>query len=480
MARPRRQAIQKLADPLAEAYRSSWEQVQAELRSLANDPRQARRRARLREIQRSIVASMDELDGVARTWVRQELPKIYVSGAVDGMAELGEDFIWSQEHREAVQRVATKTYQDLLQATKHVKADTKRLIRKVGQDAALKATLQGGTAKQAGREMARILGQNGVSAVIYKNGARHGLAEYAEMAVRTVTATTYNEGTLNATASAGTKYWEVFDGPFCGWASHDDRQALGMIVTRDEAAGHPISHPNCRRAFGPRPDITDQTLKDAKSTVTPDQTAAQIAADRARQKQITRPSPAGPKPAVAKPTVPSVPTEPLRDTEAFESLAPKDQMTGAQRQSVDFYSGAGFGRINSSLRGGSVPDDLAPHVAELDDLLDQSRIPHPIEVWRGITDPDRMFEGDTLIDDAFTSTSAERRVADKFASHAAFYGKEGAVMRIRVPAGSRASRAPSYEGEQEILLARGGRYRVSGETVEDGVRVIDVVLEESS
>lgn len=289
-----------LADPLAEAYRQAWEHVEAQRKSLLEDPKQARKRARLLEIQRSITTRMAQLDEEAADWVSTKLPQIYSMGGSAGVAEAtsgAAEFVWSVANEEAAQRIATRLYQDLLTATSHVSADTKRMIRAVGRDKALAAALEGQTAKQAAREMARVLKTNGVSAVTYANGAKHGLGEYAEMAIRTVTGTTYNEASLNGAAEHGTKYWEVFDGPFCGWASHDDRQALGMIVTRDEAAGHPLSHPNCRRAFGPRPDITTpKQAREAIGHVTPGQTKAQIAADKARLSRTTKPSPSGPTP----------------------------------------------------------------------------------------------------------------------------------------------------------------------------------------
>lgn len=44
----------------------------------------------------------------------------------------------------------------------------------------------------------------------------------------------------------------VVDGPDCGWHDHDDPdKANGKHVTFDEARDYPISHPNCRRSFGP-------------------------------------------------------------------------------------------------------------------------------------------------------------------------------------------------------------------------------------
>jgi hypothetical protein len=45
----------------------------------------------------------------------------------------------------------------------------------------------------------------------------------------------------------------VYDGPDCGWSSHDDSDlAHGSTRTLNEAQATPLSHPHCQRAFGPQ------------------------------------------------------------------------------------------------------------------------------------------------------------------------------------------------------------------------------------
>lgn len=52
-------------------------------------------------------------------------------------------------------------------------------------------------------------------------------------------------------ASGLVDFVEVFDGPSCGWLSHDDPElAHGSIRTLDDAEKHVLSHPRCQRAFG--------------------------------------------------------------------------------------------------------------------------------------------------------------------------------------------------------------------------------------
>ncbi|MFJ3248478.1 hypothetical protein [Streptomyces sp. NPDC086782] len=81
---------------------------------------------------------------------------------------------------------------------------------------------------------------------------------WAGAATLAKSAVAYNAGTLNRCRELGVRFMEVFDGSGCGWTSHSDiDKANGTIRTVEEAAGWPISHPRCLRAFGPRPDLTD-------------------------------------------------------------------------------------------------------------------------------------------------------------------------------------------------------------------------------
>lgn len=68
----------------------------------------------------------------------------------------------------------------------------------------------------------------------------------------TETGNAFNKSAIAGYRDSGlVDFVEVFDGSECGWTSHDDPdKAHGKIVTLDEAADHPLSHPRCQRAFG--------------------------------------------------------------------------------------------------------------------------------------------------------------------------------------------------------------------------------------
>lgn len=277
---PQPAALDVLQEPLLEAYRNAWRGVQAEQEALATNPLAYRRKLRLTEMQRRIEDTMGELDEKAGAWVSKQLPKAYLAGAAPGSPLA--DAAFSQINQEAVQRLAGNLFQELIQATQHVNDTTKRLVRAVAQDEALQKAIIGKTADQAAKEMRRLLEDKGIHAIRYADGSKHGLAEYTQVAMRTTTAKAYNSGTLGSAPEVG--FFEIFDGPSCGLSFHDDPTlALGLVVDRDTAEKFLISHPNCRRSFGPRPDITTaQEAKEASPTATPEQRRAQLEQDAGR------------------------------------------------------------------------------------------------------------------------------------------------------------------------------------------------------
>lgn len=256
--------------------------------ALSADPKNFRKAARLRELQQSIQRALAGLDQQTADWLAQRFPEAYALGASSAF-EVAGGFVWTQDNREAVQRLAADVHSDLLKATRRVRRTTKALVRSIARDAGLQALLEGQTAVQAARTMARKLEANQISAITYSDGSVHGLKEYSEVAIRTKTAVAYNVGTLDHASAHGVAFFEVFDGPFCGWTYHDDPElALGMVVSKLDAESYPISHPNCRRSFGGRPDVADKAQaadltrnRDTEGSVTRAQVAAQTAADQA-------------------------------------------------------------------------------------------------------------------------------------------------------------------------------------------------------
>lgn len=285
---PQPAEVLELAGHLAAVYRSTWERIQAELAAIEDDPRQFRRRRRLRELELAVKELTAHADVQARRWFESSLPAVYQLGG-QAAASVGA-FAWSAPHLDAVAALAQDAFSDLLAATDHVNRTTRILVRELARSETLLSVTAGRTATEASRDLRRVLEERGVWAVTYRDGSRHGLAEYAEVVVRTKSAQAYNAGTLNHATAHGVEYFEVGDGVDCGWTSHDDStKANGRIVTAAVARAAPVSHPNCRRSFMPRPEISSEAeARVAGPTTTEPQRADQADFERRRAETLRR------------------------------------------------------------------------------------------------------------------------------------------------------------------------------------------------
>lgn len=237
--------------------------IDAGLAAVAAFSELAAQRRALKALAARVEPLVEALNAATERWTEAELMNIYRMGAQRGAAATGTQFRWSSTHEQSLAQAVKQTNADLLAATQHIEDDTKRLIRASTKQATLDKVLYGNTATQAGRGLERELAKNGVSALVYRNGARHGLREYTAMVLRTQSALAYNRGTLEVGREQGTKYVLLHDGVQCGLYGHMVGPAAnGLIVTIDVAEAYPISHPNCIRSCN-LTDIATQREADA-------------------------------------------------------------------------------------------------------------------------------------------------------------------------------------------------------------------------
>lgn len=284
------EALGEIEDPILRAYARAHERVVQAQQAILTDPNRWRKRRRLAEVARSIEAVMEGLDEEAADWAANRLPRAYGLGVGAAASETGSaaGTLWTMIQQEAVEELAVNALQNLLEANNKVKSSTKNLIRSIVRDETLQKLIEGDTAVAAGRRVEKLMAENGIHAVTYRDGSRHGLREYSQMTVRTSTATAYNHGFVDGAQAAGVEWFEVFDG-ICGWEGHSlGPSANGMIVSRDDALSHPISHPNCRRAFGARPDLDADGAKRENSGRKTDPANDQGGAARAQASRAAR------------------------------------------------------------------------------------------------------------------------------------------------------------------------------------------------
>ncbi len=125
---------------------------------------------------------------------------------------------------DAVTHIATDAMDPLPRATRGAREDVKVMIREVVRDRVRAKVVIGQTAVDADRDLAAELAERGVTAVTCSDGRRVTRPQYAEMVVRTKTAEAHQEGGFNQGERLGIEWWEVMDGPGCGWSSHDAPQ----------------------------------------------------------------------------------------------------------------------------------------------------------------------------------------------------------------------------------------------------------------
>lgn len=279
---PQPAEVQATADELLDLFRVAQADIQAQLEQLASEgERVARRRARLRQLDQSISGLTEQLERDARTWIERRLPATYELGAETAAAELGEVFAWTQPHLQAVQDLATSTFESVLAATSFVRDSAKRWVRQEARRQTTLSLLEGRTAQQAARALVSAAGEAAealggpVGMVRYADGSYRRLADYADTLLRTTTANAYNGGSLNQFRQMGVGWVEVLDGADCGWTGHDDPdKANATVRSVDDAGEHSLSHPRCRRSFVGRPDVAN--VGQARLAV-PSTTAAQRA-----------------------------------------------------------------------------------------------------------------------------------------------------------------------------------------------------------
>lgn len=154
----------------------------------------------------------------------------------------------------------------------------------------------------------------------------------------------------------------------------------------------------------------------------------------------------------------------------------------AERDEIQAYKGVKYSNINEYLRQGS-GSFFRETVEKIDSAIGKSKLTSDVAVYRGIKNPERLF-GDRMkddltgmewLDEAYFSTSADKRVADDFAKGG------GMVMRVTVRKGapmlrlSEMGAKPDATHEAELLGGRGWKISVTGDRgAINGIRVIDV------
>lgn len=163
----------------------------------------------------------------------------------------------------------------------------------------------------------------------------------------------------------------------------------------------------------------------------------------------------------------------------LDTHATEDQVEAFQR----YTRTSAYERWNPYLRGqhGDLSQKDLRQIEYLNDLIQGSDpLRSSITVNRGIKDPDNVFGsalmrgGTEFRDNAFVSTTMDDAIMDYYR------GGGGAVVNIRVPAGTRVAVADT---EGQVLLGPGTRFRVISDKMTDVIRDPDgykILLEDKA
>jgi len=281
-----------LAARVAASLGRAWDDVQRRYQQVltsANDLRRAETLATLTELRESVEAFQAKTEASAARLRDRDIPVQYAQGA----QRAGVPFRWTQVHEEAASLLAADSYNDLLARSQEAGRTSERFaraIRQAARDPAAFTATGRYTSVQAGRLLSERLSAQGLSVVTYANGAQVPMGAYSQMTVRTKAAVAQNTGALNRYSELGVRYVEVFDGAQCGLSRHDDPdRPNGTVRPIAEMAANLLSHPQCRRSLGARPDITsDLDARLAEPSTTAEQRLDQAASEQAQARRPAR------------------------------------------------------------------------------------------------------------------------------------------------------------------------------------------------
>lgn len=292
--------VDALEAPILTVFRAAY----TRLAELAAEATTENRRSRILGLAREADDILLSLDTPLRAWLVTEFPQVFALGAAAiGLPRNS----FTLASADTVQRLVTDTYTLMSATIDETRRTTSAAFRRATVQAAARITLAGDPAAGEGRKVAAQLRRDadeiyrGVARVRYANGAYHRLDEWAETAVRTQTASTYNRAWTDRLRwdaeedgqPIETVWVEVFDGANCGWRNHDDAdKANGTVRRLDDVENNRLAHPRCRRSFGERHDVaTPEEAARAEPTASAAARADQAATEREIAAQVARRAP---------------------------------------------------------------------------------------------------------------------------------------------------------------------------------------------
>lgn len=270
--------------PLIAAWREADDEIQARIEAAAaryaresdRETKAAQRRAmaRLRRAGDLVDSELAALETITRSWLVNEFPLMYEASSAAAALAVGGEFVMNENAIRSLNILANDIWDTTLEATTFVSADTKRTIARIGRSESLLTETLGDTSRQASRRAADRARRAGIGSVRYRNGARHRIGEYMDMALDTKVALANTAAATNVYKAVGVELIELSDGPDCGLFSHGGTPlANGQIIPLELFQAFPLAHPRCRRDGIPRLDLNGRTPAEMTPIRTPERRA---------------------------------------------------------------------------------------------------------------------------------------------------------------------------------------------------------------
>lgn len=258
---------------LVDAYKKTYTKVLKEI-TTATDFGVMNRRAILGQVEKHL----KELGVNVQTFIEKEVPKAYIEGADNAVAQLKNVNApievtagFNRVHKAAVEALVDDTARSFGETLSAISRQSSRLLSKAVKETVtqriVEGTVTGANLKRVKNEIKKELKNQGLTALVDKGGNTWTLDRYSEMLFRTKTVEARNRGLANRMLENGYDLVQVSD-------HNSDHEACavweGQILslsgategypTVAEAEGEGLFHPNCRHAINTLiPSLARQT-----------------------------------------------------------------------------------------------------------------------------------------------------------------------------------------------------------------------------
>lgn len=182
-------------------------------------------------------------------------------------------------------------------------------------------------------------------------------------------------------------------------------------------------------------------------------------------------------PAPAKPMLPALEFKTAKEAVKWMDAnyhPDKLGLSAAERSELVTYQQSSYSLNGALFKGRQLSGGQLAEIKHLDAALAKAKLPQPAIVWRGMKGAhwDAAAVGDVVAQPGYLSTALAEKTAGAF--------QEGALLKIKLPAGARALYMDDLDGEHgheaELLLARNSKLRLLSKVKQGNVWMLELEL----